>query len=341
MATGRMKKEWLARLLVLALVVGFSAAALYARWADRTLEVHAAMPEKGGWLPNTFTAQAEEPLTLRLISDDVAHGFAIGQSDQPPVDILPGKPVEITLLFDKPGTYTYYCTRWCGPNHWRMRGTIEVEGDDSPLANDPVAPPLYLMLGIDLDAPHDVQVGVARRPSARRGAAPDANLPAGMLSREYIRAHSPYEVWQTLRETPTASRLSDADLWDLVARLWEGSTTPDALQAGAQLYAQNCATCHGTTGAGDGVFAAALAGETSATPISPGLGHETVAPTDFSDPAHMLGASPALLHGKIIRGGMGTGMPSWGLIFTDEQTWALTDYLWTFTFQFQFKEATP
>jgi len=26
----------------------------------------------------------------------------------------------------------------------------------------------------------------------------------------------------------------------------------------------------------------------------------------------MLGASPALLHGKIVRGGMGTGMPYWG-----------------------------
>jgi len=47
----------------------------------------------------------------------------------------------------------------------------------------------------------------------------------------------------------------------------------------------------------------------------------------------MLTASPALLQGKIIRGGMGTGMPSWGLIYTEEQTWNLVDYLWTFQFQ--------
>jgi hypothetical protein len=40
----------------------------------------------------------------------------------------------------------------------------------------------------------------------------------------------------------------------------------------------------------------------------------------------MLGASPALLQGKIIRGGMGTGMPYWGPIFTEAQTWALVDY---------------
>ena len=31
----------------------------------------------------------------------------------------------------------------------------------------------------------------------------------------------------------------------------------------------------------------------------------------------MLGASDAILEGKIIRGGMGTGMPYWGPIFTD------------------------
>ena len=30
-------------------------------------------------------------------------------------------------------------------------------------------------------------------------------------------------------------------------------------------------------------------------------------PVDFTDPQRMLGASPALLQGKILRGGMGTG----------------------------------
>ena len=67
--------------------------------------------------------------------------------------------------------------------------------------------------------------------------------------------------------------------------------------------------------------------ETRAGPVQSGM-----AP-DFSDPGQMYGASPALLQGKIIRGGMGTGMPSWGQIFSEDQTWALTDYLWTFSFQ--------
>ena len=63
------------------------------------------------------------------------------------------------------------------------------------------------------------------------------------------------------------------------------------------------------------------------------FGHATEAPADFSDPEQMLGASPALLQGKVLRGGMGTGMPYFGPVFTDEQSWAVTDYLWTFQFE--------
>jgi mono/diheme cytochrome c family protein len=46
----------------------------------------------------------------------------------------------------------------------------------------------------------------------------------------------------------------------------------------------------------------------------------------------MLGANSAILQGKLLRGGMGTGMPNWGTIFTEEEIWALVDYLWTFQF---------
>jgi mono/diheme cytochrome c family protein len=49
----------------------------------------------------------------------------------------------------------------------------------------------------------------------------------------------------------------------------------------------------------------------------------------------MLGASPALLQGKILRGGMGTGMPMWGSIFTEEQIWDLIAYIYSFQFEYQ------
>ena len=63
-------------------------------------------------------------------------------------------------------------------------------------------------------------------------------------------------------------------------------------------------------------------------------GQMTAQPADFTDANRMLAASPALLQGKIVRGGMGTGMPYWGPIFTQEQIWSLVDYLWTFQFDY-------
>jgi mono/diheme cytochrome c family protein len=62
------------------------------------------------------------------------------------------------------------------------------------------------------------------------------------------------------------------------------------------------------------------------------FGGHTLAPANFTNAAQLLGASPALLQGKILRGGMGTGMPAWGPIFTDDQTWALVDYVYSFVF---------
>jgi len=99
-----------------------------------------------------------------------------------------------------------------------------------------------------------------------------------------------------------------------------------------ELYSQNCTACHGESGGGDGVFSGEqfqVQNETNEMPS----GHEVVTPTDFTDTILMLSASPAHLQGKLIRGGMGTGMPMWGVIFTGDQTWALVSYLYTFQFE--------
>ena len=119
---------------------------------------------------------------------------------------------------------------------------------------------------------------------------------------------------------------------NLVAFVWQANTTKEKLAQGQKLYAQNCAACHGESGKGDGVMAASLAKKILSAQME--FGHNTKSPVDFTDSSQMLGASPALLQGKIIRGGMGTGMPYWGPIFTEEQTWALVDYLWTFQFEY-------
>jgi len=319
----------LAILIFFILLIG-SGGLLAWRTHQDGLTLHARMPEQGGWDPTALSATVGQPLHLRLTSDDVTHSFAVGQMDWPAVDIYPGEMTEVTLTFDHPGKYVYYCTRWCGPNHWRMRGTIEVSGGDAapagPVVTQPV--PLYVNLNLDIDAPHPASATPQARPSAVTGMSLIRQVPPAYRTTEYLHSHSPAETWQALRGEPPTQSMSDQEVWDLVAALWLAGATPEHLEQGKALYAQNCAACHGENGAGDGVFASQ--GEDSPSSIT--NGHDLKPPTDFTDSSLMLGASPALLQGKIVRGGMGTGMPYWGPILTEDQIWAILDYLYTFQF---------
>ncbi len=334
-----MRSELLARILIvtgLALAAGVPLLV----WA-RTPLIHARTAENGGWTPNVIEAKVGQPLHLNLTSDDVTHGFAVGGMDMQSAEVDPGKVTQVTLTFDQPGTYTFYCTRWCGINHWRMRGTIEVSGTQQ--AQAPVKPksvPLYVSLGLDLDAPHESPLLPLMRPSAAQGRLLLKDMPIPDADLAYYRTHSPYQAWLDLRSNPAYSNISDGQLWDVVALIWQSNTTPEALASGGRLFAQNCAACHGEQGAGDGVFADQLGASTNPA-VSGMQGMSTKRPADFTDPRRMLGASPALLQGKILRGGMGTGMPSWGPIFTAQQTWELVSYLYSFQFDFQTQGANP
>jgi len=302
------------RLFIFLVAVGLAGTLTWLFW-PRPLMVEAARPEAGGWMPDHLTARVGEPLHLELTAVDMMHGFMVSQMEMEPIDIPRGETTQITLLFEKPGTYTYYCTRICGPTHWRMRGTIEVLADETTATIAP-EPPLYEKLGIDIDADHAVPVSMLTPLASERGTALAAAVPEMYASREIYEGHSPFSVWTSLRDEPQLAELTGDELWQIVAFLWQRQTSAEVVATGQILYEANCASCHGFAGAGDGPLA-------------------TIQPTavpDFTDPAVMLGASSAVLQGKLLRGGMGTGMPNWGTIFNDEQIWALVDYLWTFQF---------
>lgn len=310
------------------LVAGFSN---WWRTPGQTLELRARIAEAGGWSPAAFTAEVGVPVTLRLVADDMDHGFAIGQMAGTRVAMPLGQPQTLTVTFARPGRYMFYCTRWCSPAHWRMRGTIDVI-DPNGAAPEAGEPPLYVQLGLDLDAPRSTDRLPAERPNAARGAALGASLPADTLTTAAYRASSPAQIWETLRQAPATQGHSDQAVWEAVAWLWQQQTTPARLAEARQLYADNCAECHGAAGAGDGPQAASLAAQDHAAQAE--FGAHTQAPTDFTDAARLLATPPAILHGKLLRGGMGTGMPYWGPLFTDAELWALSDYLWTFQFEY-------
>jgi mono/diheme cytochrome c family protein/plastocyanin len=320
--------ERITRLLATLFLLGLVAFPLLA-WR-RTPLIHASMPEAGGWNPDVIQAEVGQPLHLRFTSDDVMHGFAVGQMEMQALDVEPGKVSELTLNFDKPGIYTFYCTRWCGMNHWRMRGTIEVSGETDAATPEPSAEiPLFVALGLNLDAPHPAEAWPSAKPSAQRGLELLAGASLDTSSNTY-RSTSPAGLFQTLG----SQGWSEAQRWDAVAAIWQTNTSAAGMAEGQKLYAQNCAACHGEGGAGDGVFAGALeaAGMASQQDMAGMQNMSMTRPIDFTR-SDLLGASPALLQGKMLRGGMGTGMPMWGSIFTDEQLWNLVAYLYTFHFE--------
>lgn len=295
------------------------------------ITIHARIAEDGGFMPDNIKARVGEPLELRIISDDVEHTFALGQSPMQPVILEPGEPVNITLTFDKPGTYTFYTTTPSSLNFWRMRGVIEVSGE----GNIPVSePPLYVRLGLDLDGEHESEeehIEMPDQSAAERGAVFVNQIPESMLTSEYYVSHSPMETFEELRDEPALQTLNDQDVWDVVAYIWAQNTTSAALIDGEKLYQTNCAACHGENGAGDGQFA----DEMKAIEEKNNDEYGIQAPTDFTDAEHLLEAKPAILQGLLLRGGMGTGMPMWGTIFTDEETWDLVAFLYSFQFKYQ------
>jgi cytochrome c oxidase subunit 2 len=315
------KQELLALCGVLLILVGFPVGVLTYQYVylpntreTRVIELVARAPEAGGWLPEVITVNKGDTVRLRITGQDVVHGFAIGKLGVDVGPIVPGEVTTVEFVADQVGRFTYYCNVWCSPFHYRMRGTLEVL--DPTTADAPLVTgegPAFV--GLDIDSPHQAEFYPTSQPSAARGQA----LADQMEQPDSIdlREQSPSAVFQIIREGEGAAAPSDEEVWDLVAYLWLTATTPERLATGEALYAKNCAACHGETGGGDG----------------PGGRYLEERPTDFTNARTMAGGSSEIYYAKIRRGGMGTGMPYWGTIFTEEETWSIVDYLWTLLFR--------
>lgn len=330
-----MRRELLAIAVVLLLLTAFPASLFaYQGWLTnepgvRVITLTGYAPGSGGWDPDTVKVNIGERVRLRIASNDVVHGFAIPALGIEVQEILPGHVQVVEFVASRAGRFPFTCTRWCSVDHWRMRGVIEVSDTANPvLVPTSSAPPLYQQLHIDLDAPHPAANLPAHVPSAEAGAVLDLTPPGYLDDRDYIRSHSPSDIFSRMRADGQFKTVSDSDLWNLLALSLEQGSSAHELARGSELFARDCAACHGESGRGNGPAGANLPGLAAMHPDM------RRGPADLTDAARMLGASDVLLQGKMLRGGMGTGMPEWGSLYTETDMWDVIGYIRSFVFRY-------
>lgn len=94
---------------------------------------------------------------------------------------------------------------------------------------------------------------------------------------------------------------------------------PPDLTHGAQIFADNCTACHGTTGQGDGDLVLS--------------GQLPNAPPDFTDPATARAQTPTQWFATITNGRLDKLMPPWHDSLTEQERWSVALYTYTMSYQ--------
>ena len=76
--------------------------------------------------PDPIEVPSGKPITFRLTSSDVIHGFQVIGTNVNAM-VVPGYISQTTVTFDKPGTYAIACHEYCGLLHHAMVGTLLVK----------------------------------------------------------------------------------------------------------------------------------------------------------------------------------------------------------------------
>jgi len=76
--------------------------------------------------PDPIEVPANRPVTFRITSADVIHGFEVVGTNANAMAI-PGYVSQFTLTFRQPGEYLVACNEYCGLAHHRMVGKLVVK----------------------------------------------------------------------------------------------------------------------------------------------------------------------------------------------------------------------
>lgn len=135
-------------------------------------------------------------------------------------------------------------------------------------------------------------------------------------SPEIIRRSAPSNWFITIkngnlkRYMPPFPSLSDRQIWDVVAYLYRMGSSDEDQVKGKQAYQAYCSRCHGEQAKGDGEDARKL----------------TKPPTNLVDLAYISTKSSQDLYQSITTG-KAPDMPSFGSLLSEEDRWAIIDYL--------------
>lgn len=78
------------------------------------------------FVPSEIRVPAGRPVTFRLTSADVTHGFLIVGTNGNTM-VVPGYVSQFTTVFREPGEYLIVCNEYCGLGHHVMSGKLIVE----------------------------------------------------------------------------------------------------------------------------------------------------------------------------------------------------------------------
>ncbi len=142
---------------------------------------------------------------------------------------------------------------------------------------------------------------------------------ADFTDANFVHSKAPARFFESIRDGVAGSampawggKLGEMEMWDVLAYERTFSTSPAQIETGQALFAENCVTCHGEAGDGSGLPGAA----------------------DFTDPAFMSAKAPQEFFASITNGVAGSAMPAWGGTFSEDQIWALVDFVGTFAYEY-------
>src|SRR5262249_15353356 len=86
--------------------------------------------ETFSFTPNPIEVPAGRPVTFRITSADVLHGFQVVGTNANAM-ALPGYVSQFTVTFPRPGEYVIACNEYCGVMHHGMVGKLIVRGAEA------------------------------------------------------------------------------------------------------------------------------------------------------------------------------------------------------------------